>query len=358
MRTKLRTLGLLESELGSDAKYDGAVEKAVRAFQQRRGLLVTGVVDAETYRTLAEARWSLGDRLLSYSVSTPLVGDDVKALQERLAELGYDTWRADGVFGAQTERAVIAFQRDSGVRTDGRCGPQTLTALRRLGRRVVGGRPQLLRETVRITSAGPALVGKRVVLDPGHGGDDPGVTCFGVAEADVVWDLAYRLEGRLGALGVTTFLTRGRATTASERARCQFANSTDADLVISLHCDAASSRCGRGVATFYFGAGCGVSSTVGERLAGLVQREIVARTGLLDCRTHPKTLPILRLTRMPAVRVEAGYLTNETDSTLLAQPAFRDTVAEAVLVAVQRLYLPAESDPATGAFSFAERVPK
>jgi N-acetylmuramoyl-L-alanine amidase len=88
---------------------------------------------------------------------------------------------------------------------------------------------------------------------------------------------------------------------------------------------------------------------VGERLASLVQREVVARTGLTDCRWHPKTWTLLRLTQMPAVRVELGHLTNADDAARLADDTVRDAVAEALLVAVQRLYLPQEQDPPTGA---------
>ena len=63
---------------------------------------------------------------------------------------------------------------------------------------------------------------------------------------------------------------------------------------------------------------------------------------------HEKTWELLRLTRMPVVRLELGYVTHPGDAARLADPAFRDTVAEAVLVAVQRLYLPPDLDPPTG----------
>ncbi len=72
-----------------------------------------------------------------------------------------------------------------------------------------------------------------------------------------------------------------------------------------------------------------------------MQREIVARTDLGDLRSHAKTFDILRRTRMPAVRIDAGYLTNPGDAARLADPAFRDVIAEAVVVAVQRVYLDA-----------------
>ena len=133
--------------------------------------------------------------------------------------------------------------------------------------------------------------------------------------------------------------------------RAAFANSTGADVVISLHVDACEDARANGVATYYFGATVNGHSAAGERFAGLVQREIVARTDLLDCRTHPKTWELLRGTRMPAVRIEVGYLTNPRDAARLASAEFRDSVAEGVVAAVQRLYLPADADVTTGSMS-------
>jgi N-acetylmuramoyl-L-alanine amidase len=111
------------------------------------------------------------------------------------------------------------------------------------------------------------------------------------------------------------------------------------------------------VATYHFGTGSGVTSTIGEKLAGLVQRELVARTGMLDCRSHAKTWELLRRTRMPAVRVDLGYLTNPADAARLANPAFRDVAAEAMLVAVQRLYFPEDIDPPTGTYRMPTVAP-
>ena len=79
-----------------------------------------------------------------------------------------------------------------------------------------------------------------------------------------------------------------------------------------------------------------------DRLAELLQSEILASTDLLDCRSHPKSWELLRSTRMPAVRVEMGYLTNPGDAARLTRQEFRDTIAEAIVIAVQRLYAPTE----------------
>jgi N-acetylmuramoyl-L-alanine amidase len=363
IRAILTSLTMLQDPTPElDAVYDGAVERAVRAFQQTRGLSVTGEVNEETWRAIDAARWSLGSRVLAHEQPEPLFGDDVRELQERLLEMGYDLGRADGIFGRRTSGALAKFQREVGVVPDGVCGPQTFTALRRLGRKVVGGRPNLLRETERFRAAGPALVGKRIVIDPGHGGGDAGVSVpdgqLRWTEAEIAYDLAARLEGRLAAAGMRVHLTRGPAPRSrlEESERASLANELGADLLISLHLDGHANATASGVATYHYGhyGDGGVTSTLGERLAALVQREIVVRTAMRDCRIHAKTWDLLRLTRMPAVRVEVGYLTSREDRNRLIDPLFRDRVVEAIVAAVKRMYLPIEADVTTGSIDVNE----
>ena len=307
VQSTLAGLGLLRAP--DQPVFDEATDRALRDFQQRRGLSVDGVVGAETYRALTAARFQLGDRLLSLATRR-FVGDDVLALQERLLELGFDAGRADGVFGPRTASALASLQREYGLVSDGTCGPATLRALRQLGRKVTGGRPTVMREAEALHRSGAALPGKVIVLDPGHGGRDRGATGHGLEEAAIVEDLAARLEGRLTALGVRALLTRGTDRSPSDAARAEFANDAGADLVLSLHVDRGATPHAQGVACYHFGAGRGTTSTVGEHFASLVQREVVARTDLLDCRVHEKTWESLRLTRMPAVRLELGHLTH------------------------------------------------
>jgi N-acetylmuramoyl-L-alanine amidase len=369
IREKLERLGRIEQveaaliraavggdQADSDAVFDDVTDRAVRGFQQERGLRVDGVVGPETYRALDEAHWRFGDRLLSYTVARPFVGDDVATLQQRLLDLGFDPGRCDGIFGRATEAALQEFQRNVGLRADGTLGPGTLRALDQLRRTVTGGSPSERREEERLHRGAGAIAGRIVVLDPGHGGEDAGAVANGLVEAEIVLDLATRIEGRLGALGVTTYLTRSADNCPDDRERAKFANEMAAEIFVSLHLDADDSRHANGSACFFYGASLPtreVRSAVGERLSDLISREVATRTDLVDGRTHPKSWELLRLTRMPAVRLEAGYVTSPGDAARLATPEFRDALAEAVAASIQRLYLPDHLDVPTGQFRIA-----
>ncbi len=354
IRARLELLGLVDHDSATPDRFDDGLDRAVRAFQQQRGLSVDGIVGPTTYRVLDEARWRLGDRLLTHTPGAVLSGDDVVALQQRLLDLGFQVGRIDGRFGRQTELAVREFQRNVGVPPDGTCGPATLKALSRLAPIVRGGRPNAMRAEERIRKAGPQLTGKVVVIDPCVARMPEGPLAD-EAEA-IISDLAKRVEGRLVATGVQAYLTKqAGADEAAEVERAAFANRTDAHLCISLQVDAAESADAAGVSTYFFGLDShGAWSSAGERFAGLVQREIVARTDLVDLRSHAKNWDLLRHTKMPAVRIDVGYLTNAGDAARLADPAFRDVVAEAVVVAVQRMYLSPETDTQTGFLRFDE----
>jgi N-acetylmuramoyl-L-alanine amidase len=362
IRDRLGRLGLLEAvrvpvgtgAAGADPSsscFDDAVDSAVRAFQQQRGLTVDGVVGVQTFRRLEEARWALGDRVLSYSAGHLVTGDDVLALQQRLSGLGFDLGRVDGVFGRATDAALREFQRSVGVDPDGTCGPETFRAIERLRRTMSGGTgggsAETLRELHALETLCSGVADKVVVLDPGHGGADTGLVHGGLSEAAIAGDLASRVEGRLAAIGVQVLLTRSPdGTSAPEEAeRAHFSNDTAADLVVSLHADSVDSTAPAGCATFYYGDSvAGTGSTLGQRFAEMVQDEICARTDLTDCRTHAKTWDLLRMTRMPAVRIECGYLSNPRDARRLADAAFRDAVAEGIAAAVVRFFAPVSAE--------------
>lgn len=344
---------------GEDDFYDPGLEEAVRAFQQSRGILSDGIIREQTLHAMREASYTLGARVLQYDPLSELTGDDIGQLQTTLQELGFYTDRIDGHFGPNTERGLRDYQENYGLQVDGVCGPVTLRALSYLGRRVTGGNAAVFHEREKVRRAGPNLSGKRVVIDPGLGGDDKGMTVAGpygpITEEEILWDLASRIEGRMVAAGVETILSRPRSGNPSVRERADLANAFGADAVISLRADRFHNDKANGVASFYYGSPEGHTSLVGEQLAGLVQREIVARLPLTDCWTHRRTWDLLRMTRMPVVEIILAYLTNPKDVSILTSPDHRDKIAEAIVVAVKRLYLMGhDDDRPTGTFSFKE----
>jgi N-acetylmuramoyl-L-alanine amidase len=330
VQARLRSLGY-DIDDGSGS-FGGSTLRAVRAFQQSRGILSDGIVGPNTWNELVEASWHLGDRILY--IRHPLMrGDDVATLQERLSALGFDAGREDGIFGPDTAHAVRAFQREYGVDEDGIFGPNSLAAL--VGLRIDRpGIAAVLREELRIAEH-PGLQDAVVVIDPGHGGDDPGqLGPNGIAEADLCWDISERLAQRLSVFGARVRLTRTEAECPDDTTRARRANQLDADVFLSIHLNAHEEGSADGTSAYYFR-----TSRAGERLAELIQQQVVD-LGVRDCRAHPRSYAVLRETRMPAVLVEPCFITNSDAEKRLDQPEFRSAIADAVAVALHRYYEP------------------
>jgi N-acetylmuramoyl-L-alanine amidase len=258
-------------------------------------------------------------------------GDDVAALQARLNALGFDAGRDDGIFGRNTDAAVRAFQKEYGVQEDGIFGPRSHTAL--VGLRIdrPGVTVDLREELKRAESNGvrEALI----VVDPGHGGVDTGERARGgLSESDICWDIAQRLAARLAGAGAKVRLSRNENESPDTAERAARANSIDADLFLSLHLNATPEPQAEGASTYYFRG-----SRAGEALADAIQSELTG-LGLRDCRSHGRSYPILRETRMPAVLVEPAFISNPEEARLLEDPFFRSAVADAMLAGARRYY--------------------
>src|SRR5699024_6744984 len=217
-RATLARIGMLSNYTGDvsdwkrqksseeDKHFDPELSDIVKAFQQSRGIIPSGNIDDLTLRELRQASYKLGNRVLSYQPNNELVGDDVSQLQKQLQELGFYMSRIDGHFGSLTHDALLEYQLNYGLQQDGVCGAATIRALSLLGRRLPGAAAHNSKERERVPSAGPKLAGKRVVMDPGLGGDNKGQQVAGrsgqISEEEISWDLAERVAGRMIAAGM------------------------------------------------------------------------------------------------------------------------------------------------------------
>ena len=337
VQRRLEALGL--SCASDPTVFDRETESAVRTFQQQRGLVADGIVGTETWQTLVGASFSLGDRLLY--VTRPLMhGDDVRDLQRRLNRLGFDAGYDDGLFGTQTVAAVREFQLNTGLLVDGIAGRATVDHLLRLHRAHQEAPVAAVREREALRrSPRRSLAGTRLMIDPGHDVEDPGLSSpDGVAEHEVTWGIAAALEGRLAALGAHVVLSRGPQTSPTPSQRAAQANAEEVELILSIHLNGADSPNARGAAASHFGTEVQISDR-GRRLAELALEAVVAATGTHDCRVHPSITSILRESRAPAAVIEPGFLTHPEEGRQLAEVRTQQRLAGALTHAITHYLL-------------------
>ncbi len=328
VQTRLRGQGFELGREGVDGFFGPHTELAARSFQQRRGLLVDGVVGDNTWRELGEPGSERGARRL-YRREPPFRGDDVLALQVKLNLLGFNAGAERGVLDDDVERAVLDFQRNAGLPIDGIVGESTLLKLKALRKAASG------REGMKIPDRHGGFVpartplGQVVVIDPGHGGDDSGfVSPDGVAEKDVTLALALRVAELLRAEGCRVRLTRERDEALPVYARADLANSARADYVLSLHCNRCSTAEAAGSAAYYFQRSHYFSEH-GRRLADYAGAHLDA-AGAPFIGSFGRNYALLREARAIAVIVEPLFLTNPREAALARRPERIEALARAL----------------------------
>ena len=207
------------------------------------------------------------------------------------------------------------------------------------------------------------LAHRLIVVDPGHGGVDPGAVGRGGAlEKDITLAVALRLAELLRQGGATVLLTRETDTDLADpetwdlatrkkddlARRVELANARRAQVFVSIHVNSFGSGAERGAQTFYR-----AGHPEGRRLATAIQREFQRR---LATYREPKEADyyVLRNTRMPAVVVEVGFISHQAEERLMQDPAYQTKLAWCVYAGLVRYF--AESSPSAAARATVRRA--
>lgn len=183
-----------------------------------------------------------------------------------------------------------------------------------------------------LTPKALALKGKIIILDPGHGGDDPGALSRDkIPEKILTLKTAQQVAARLQAAGATVYLTRNEDRRSNLREISQWTNKTGADVLISLHYNATYSSRMAGTETYYY-------NPVSRRFAQEMHEALIRGLRRRDHGLHRTPFYIVKNTEVPSVLLEPVYLSNNEESDLANTAAFRDQLAEAIVKGVENYF--------------------
>ena len=187
------------------------------------------------------------------------------------------------------------------------------------------------------------LKGKKIAIDPGHGGSDSGaIGPTGVMEKNVTLKVALELKNLLVAEGATVYMTRtrdtevspkkGRATDVEElQARCDIANAKEADIFISIHMDSFTNDAAKGTTGYYYAKG----SRQSRDLADKVRQGVIDQIGTPSRGTQSCNFYVVKHTDMPATLVELAFISNRAEEKLLHSDAGVKKAAQGILDGIE-----------------------
>lgn len=269
--------------------FGHATEKAVQEFQRAKGLDADGIVGPDTWRSLYEAGYRLGDRIVF--LRRPMIrGEDVAELQSRLNSLGFDSGKVDGIYGPQTEAAVLDFQHNRHLAEDGRVGPEVVTEIHLVTRGDMKEGRQTIREREWLRMLPETVAGARVFLD---------ADCRDPDEAKDAWDAASAAALAIQEAGGVPVMSRSGDITLPERLRARRANRVGSDLIVVFRLNR------EGEDSVYYFESEHSSSWAGEELA----RAIALSIGVS---VEGRASAMLKETRAPAAMVAMRHLDEKT----------------------------------------------
>ncbi|MCD8130201.1 MAG: N-acetylmuramoyl-L-alanine amidase [Lachnospiraceae bacterium] len=174
--------------------------------------------------------------------------------------------------------------------------------------------------------AAGSMTGITIVIDPGHGGEDPGCIVGPVQESDINLSMGLKIAELLEVSGAEVLLTRTSDEYLDLEERAALANDADADYFISLHCNYyEDSSSISGLECYYY-----TGASDGGLLADSILQYIDEYTQIETRKTEEQDLSVLRNTTMTAVLIEMGYLSNAQECGMLSRESYQEELAQAI----------------------------
>jgi N-acetylmuramoyl-L-alanine amidase len=169
-----------------------------------------------------------------------------------------------------------------------------------------------------------------VMLDPGHGGKDPGaIGMHDLREIDVILPIALQVAAILKKNGVATQLTRDGDYFVGLNERVQISAQAGASIFVSIHANSIDNRPDvHGLETYYYGMGEELANIVHDKIIHIFNFEI--KIPLTDRHVRSARFLVLRKSVVPAILIETGYLSSPTESVQLGQPEYQTRMAQAI----------------------------
>jgi N-acetylmuramoyl-L-alanine amidase len=201
---------------------------------------------------------------------------------------------------------------------------------------------RLLTDSIDNTNPPVTQTNKLIVIDPGHGGSDPGAIfpLLDLYEKNIVLEVAKQTKSLLEKEGFQVMMTRSDDSYVSLFERVEIANQLQADLFVSIHVNAATQARTKGVETVYYPSEKNPEDFRDNRaLAAIFHEEVMKALGADSFRIDAReNLIVLRETKMPAVLTELGFVTNPDEERLLASAGYLQSAAEGIFKAVMRYF--------------------
>ena len=172
-----------------------------------------------------------------------------------------------------------------------------------------------------------------IVIDPGHGGDDPGavVNFSDKHEADHTLTTALLVKKELEAMGAKVFLTRTNDSSVSLSERADISNKNNADAFISIHFDSAEDSSLSGTTTYYF-------SEKSENLSQTVNKYLARNLPLKNQGSRFQNFMVLRDNARPSILLELGYLNNQGDNKVISSEEYQQNIAKSIANALKEYF--------------------